>query len=80
MCENPEEPTPTGDRPWTGISGWMPRRLRLAKAAVHAAMETPLSAGLALERELFITAFASEDRKEGVAAFLEKREAKFTGT
>jgi enoyl-CoA hydratase len=61
------------------LARYSPVTLRLAKAAVAAALETPLSAGLAIERELFITAFASEDRKEGVAAFLEKRNAEFTG-
>jgi enoyl-CoA hydratase len=61
------------------IAAASPVALRLAKAAVSAAMETPLSAGLALERELFITAFASEDRREGVTAFLEKRDAAFQG-
>jgi enoyl-CoA hydratase/carnithine racemase len=39
----------------------------------------PLGAGLAYERELFITAFASADRQEGVRAFLEKRAAEFRG-
>ncbi|MEX1184246.1 MAG: enoyl-CoA hydratase-related protein [Gemmatimonadota bacterium] len=62
------------------IAAQSPVALRLAKAAVAAALETPLTAGLALERELFITAFASEDRVEGTAAFLEKREARFPGT
>jgi len=57
-----------------------PVALRLAKEAVRAASETPLAAGLALETELFITAFASDDRSEGVAAFLEKREPEFRGT
>jgi enoyl-CoA hydratase len=56
-----------------------PVALRLAKAAVHASLEAPLGAGLAMERELFITAFASEDRQEGVAAFLEKRPPEFHG-
>src|SRR5688500_7445146 len=53
--------------------------LRLAKAAIRAAEETPLTAGLAYERELFITAFSSDDKREGVEAFLAKRTPKFTG-
>jgi enoyl-CoA hydratase len=56
-----------------------PLAVRLAKAAVAAAWEAPLGAGLALERELFITAFGSDDGREGVAAFLEKRDADFGG-
>lgn len=61
------------------IAAHSPLTLRLAKDAVRAAFETPLSAGLALERELFITAFGSADREEGVRAFLEKRAAEFKG-
>ena len=56
-----------------------PVALQLAKNAVRAALESPLSAGLRYERELFITAFASDDKREGVAAFLEKRTADFQG-
>jgi enoyl-CoA hydratase len=61
------------------IAGFSPVALELAKTAIRTAMEAPLSAGLAHERDLFIGAFASEDRVEGVRAFLEKREPRFTG-
>jgi enoyl-CoA hydratase len=61
------------------IAGHSPVALKLIKQAVRAAAEMPLAAGLALERELFITAFSSEDRTEGVAAFLEKRTPDFRG-
>ena len=57
-----------------------PLTLRLAKSAIRASEEMPLGAGLAFERELFITAFGSNDKKEGVAACLEKRPANFTGS
>ena len=56
-----------------------PLTLRLAKTAVRASEEMPLGSGLAFERELFITAFGSSDKREGVAAFLEKRPPNFTG-
>jgi enoyl-CoA hydratase len=56
-----------------------PVALRMAKSAVRAAAEMPLEAGLAYETELFVTCFASDDRREGVAAFLEKRPAAFRG-
>jgi enoyl-CoA hydratase len=61
------------------IAAHSPVALRLIKEAVRAAADMPLSAGLAFERELFVTAFASEDRTEGVAAFLEKRAPAFRG-
>ncbi|MGH7564148.1 MAG: enoyl-CoA hydratase/isomerase family protein, partial [Gemmatimonadota bacterium] len=50
-----------------------PVTLALAKRALRAAYEMPLSAGLAHERDLFALAFATEDKEEGVRAFLEKR-------
>ncbi len=56
-----------------------PLAVRLAKQAVLAADEMPLSAGLDHERRLFELAMATEDRVEGMAAFLEKRRPDFRG-
>jgi enoyl-CoA hydratase len=56
-----------------------PVALRMAKAAIRAAAEMPLAAGLAYETEAFVTCFASEDKQEGVAAFVEKRKPRFQG-
>ncbi|MFN2484029.1 MAG: enoyl-CoA hydratase-related protein [Candidatus Limnocylindria bacterium] len=56
-----------------------PIALRLAKEAVNAAYEMSLTDGLAYERRLFYLLFASEDQKEGMAAFMEKRDPDFTG-
>jgi enoyl-CoA hydratase len=56
-----------------------PIALRLAKEAVNAAYEMALTDALAHERRLFYLLFASEDQKEGMAAFLEKRTPDFTG-
>ncbi|HEY0035284.1 MAG TPA: enoyl-CoA hydratase-related protein [Longimicrobium sp.] len=61
------------------MAGKSPVALRMAKSAVRAAAEMPLSAGLQYETEAFITCFGSNDKREGVAAFLEKRTAAFTG-
>ena len=56
-----------------------PLALRLAKEAVNAAYEMSLTDALAHERRLFYLLFASDDQKEGMAAFLEKRDPDFTG-
>jgi enoyl-CoA hydratase len=56
-----------------------PLAVRLGKEAVNLAAEVSLSAGLELERKLFYLLFASEDKREGMRAFLEKRPARFTG-
>ena len=47
------------------------------KEAVNRSFETPLREGLLFERRVFHSLFATEDQKEGMAAFLEKREAQF---
>ena len=61
------------------IARHSPVALKLIKQAIRASAETPLAAGLRLERELFITAFASQDSTEGINAFLEKRDPEFEG-
>jgi enoyl-CoA hydratase/carnithine racemase len=50
-----------------------------AKEAVDRAFETPLSEGVRFERRIFHGLFGTEDQKEGMAAFSEKRQAQFTG-
>ena len=57
-----------------------PIALRLAKESVLMAFETPLSAGLAFERRNLALAFVSDDQKEGMRAFVEKRAPRFRGT
>ena len=47
----------------------------MAKEAVNRAFETPLGEGLLFERRLFHAMFATDDQKEGMAAFVEKRHA-----
>jgi enoyl-CoA hydratase len=56
-----------------------PIALRLAKEAVNKAFEMSLEEGIQHERKLFYLLFASEDQKEGMRAFVEKRKAEFKG-
>jgi len=56
-----------------------PLAVRMAKEAVLKAFETPLAEGLAGERKSFYFLFASDDQKEGMRAFLEKRKGVFKG-
>jgi len=49
----------------------------MAKEAVNRAWEAPLAEGILFERRLFHALFATEDQKEGMAAFVEKRKPKF---
>jgi len=61
------------------VSRRPPLAVRLGKQAVLAAEETSLSAGLDHERRLYELAMATEDRVEGMNAFLEKRRPEFRG-
>jgi len=56
-----------------------PIATRLAKQAIIAADETSLSAGLEMERRLYELSMATEDRVEGMRAFIEKRKPDFKG-
>ena len=56
-----------------------PLAARLVKESVNQALETPLQQGLAIERRNFYFLFATEDQKEGMRAFLEKRRGLFKG-
>ena len=61
------------------IAAKPPLAVRLAKQAILQATEAALASGLAVERNAFALLFATEDRREGIAAFLEKRKPDFKG-
>jgi enoyl-CoA hydratase len=56
-----------------------PLAVKMAKEAILKAFETSLQDGLDFERKCFYLLFGSEDQKEGMKAFLEKRKAEFKG-
>ena len=61
------------------ISKQSPIAVKLAKEAVNNAFNSTLDEGLIFERKNFYLTFASEDQKEGMAAFVAKRNAEFKG-
>lgn len=61
------------------IAKMSPIAAELAKEAINKAFETPLQSGLDYERRLFHTTFGTQDKLEGMKAFLEKRNAEFKG-
>ncbi len=62
----------------TAIAGMSKPAAMMTKEAVNRAYETTLSEGLRHERRVFHAMFATDDQKEGMAAFVEKRPAKFS--
>lgn len=62
-----------------GLAAKAPMALRLAKAAILAGGDLDLANGCGYESEVFAVAFGTEDRREGMAAFLAKRKADFSG-
>jgi enoyl-CoA hydratase len=61
------------------VASKSPITLRVAKEAVRASMEMPLAAGISYERDLFCLCFSTEDKAEGVEAFLDKRKPEWKG-
>jgi enoyl-CoA hydratase len=61
------------------IAARAPLAVQLGKEAINLAFETPLTKGLEDERKAFNFLFASEDQKEGMAAFIEKRKPAWKG-
>ena len=59
------------------IAGFGLPSVYAAKESVNRAFETTLAEGVGFERRVFHALFATEDQKEGMAAFVEKRPAKF---
>jgi enoyl-CoA hydratase len=69
-----DEAVKIGDK----IAGFSQPSIRLAKEAVNVALETTQEQGILFEKRLFHSTFATNDQKEGMAAFKEKRAANFT--
>jgi enoyl-CoA hydratase len=61
------------------IAARAPLAVRFAKAAVNSAFESPLTEGIAGEQRAFYMLFASDDRAEGMRAFVEKRQPDWKG-
>ncbi|MHA1620024.1 MAG: enoyl-CoA hydratase/isomerase family protein [Promethearchaeota archaeon] len=61
------------------ISALSPLAMKAAKTAINQGIEMDIDKGMELENQLFADCFNTEDSKEGIQAFLEKRQAKFTG-
>lgn len=61
------------------IASRSPIAVRIAKEAVNKAFETALAEGLDFERKMFYFLFSTEDQKEGMKAFIEKRQAEWKG-
>jgi enoyl-CoA hydratase len=56
-----------------------PFAVRMAKQAINEGLESPLSSALEFEKKVFALCFSTEDLREGMKAFREKRPARFTG-
>lgn len=69
----PEELMETAMKLAGRIAGNAPVAVRAGKKAIHEGLQVDIEAGLSIEEKLFGSCFATEDQKEGMTAFLEKR-------
>jgi len=79
QVHEPEELKGAVERLAQGLAGKAPEALRQAKRAIVRGLDGTLESGLALEAEAFGICFGTEDAREGLTAFLEKRPARFRG-
>jgi enoyl-CoA hydratase len=75
----PEELLPEAKKMAAALAAKPPIALAQAKAAIQRGLDVDLENGLRLEAEAFAVTFSTDDRTEGMAAFLEKRKAAFKG-
>ncbi len=73
----PEIPTEVAEKVAAKIASHSLPAVMMTKEAVNRAYETTLSEGILFERRVFHSMFATEDQKEGMAAFREKRKPDF---
>ncbi len=73
LAELIDEAVKTGEK----IADMSRPAVMMTKESINRAYETPLSEGLRFERRLFYAAFGLKDQKEGMDAFIEKRQARF---
>jgi len=62
------------------IAGYSRTAVYMVKESVNQALETTLAQGLKFERRMFHASFATADQKEGMAAFIDKREPRFSNS
>ncbi len=74
-----EELMPTAIKIATKIAAKSAAAVEIAKAAINRGMQVGLESGLAYEREMYSLSLSTVDKKEGVAAFIEKRKPEFKG-